>query len=229
MRVLIDSLAGGARRAEGTVVIIDVFRAFTTAAVALSRGATKIILVAGVDEALDIRNRGEAHIAIGEVAGTKPEGFDFGNSPFELSKADVGGKILVQRTSAGTLGVTEATNAVRTYAGSLIVAKPTIEALLKDAPELVTIVAMGGDAVSRTDEDELCALYMKNLLEGRAPDPDAIKTLILAGDQSAKYDDPAQPQYHPEDRDWALKIDYLDFAIAVENEDGLLVARPRRA
>ena len=41
MEIRIDSLVEGARRAEGTVVIIDVFRAFTTAAVAFSRGGPR--------------------------------------------------------------------------------------------------------------------------------------------------------------------------------------------
>ena len=39
MRISIHSLLEGATRAVGTVAVIDVFRAFTTAAVALSRGA----------------------------------------------------------------------------------------------------------------------------------------------------------------------------------------------
>jgi 2-phosphosulfolactate phosphatase len=50
----IESLLEGAKRAQGTVVIVDVFRAFTTAAVAFSRGAAKIVLVAEIDEALAI-------------------------------------------------------------------------------------------------------------------------------------------------------------------------------
>jgi 2-phosphosulfolactate phosphatase len=44
MEIRIESLLEGAQRATGTVVIIDVFRAFTTAAVALARGASKIIM-----------------------------------------------------------------------------------------------------------------------------------------------------------------------------------------
>ena len=207
MQVVLDSLAGGARRAEGAVVIIDVFRAFTTAAVAISRGATQILLTAEVEEALALRSRGIADIAVGEVVGVRPEGFDYGNSPYELSRTDVEGKTLAQRTSAGTLGVTLAANADVTYAGSLVTAKATARALLQDAPELVTIVAMGGDAVKRTDEDELCAMYIRNLMEGRSPDPGAVRSLAMAGDQAAKYHDPAQPHFHPQDLDWALRID----------------------
>ena len=225
MRVLIDSLEGGARNARGTVVILDVFRAFTTAAVAFSRGVSEILLVAGVDEALDLRDRGLADIAVGEVGGVMPDGFDFGNSPFELSRADVDGKTLVQRTSAGTLGVTAATKSDRTYVASLVVARATAMALQREAPELVTIVAMGGDALERTDEDEQCAMYIRNLVEGRSPDPEAVRSLVLAGDQAAKYGDPALPHFHPQDLDWALRVDAFDFAMLVERRDDLLVAR----
>ena len=224
MRVLIDSLEGGARNARGAVVIIDVFRAFTTAAVAFSRGAREILLVAGVDEALALRDKGLADIAVGEVSGLMPGGFDFGNSPFELSQADVDGRTLVQRTSAGTLGVTAATNADRTYLGSLVVARATATALRREAPDLVTIVAMGGDALARTDEDEQCAMYIRNLAEGRSPDPDSVRSLVLAGDQAPKYADPARPHFHPQDLELALRVDAFDFAMAVERRNDLLVA-----
>lgn len=36
MQIVIDSLLEGAKSATGTVIIIDVYRAFTTAAVAFS-------------------------------------------------------------------------------------------------------------------------------------------------------------------------------------------------
>ena len=72
MEIIIRSLVQGAKEAEGLVIIIDVFRAFTTAAVAFSKGADKIILVADVDEALALKNNGIAHLAVGEVDGINP-------------------------------------------------------------------------------------------------------------------------------------------------------------
>lgn len=81
------------------------FRAFTTAAVALARGAEKIILTAEPEEALALRAAGVGELCLGEVGGIRPPGFDFGNSPFELSQADVAGKTLIQSTRAGTVGV----------------------------------------------------------------------------------------------------------------------------
>ena len=225
MEIRIDSLYRGANEARGTVVIIDVFRAFTTAAVAFSKGAEKIVLVAEVAEALDLRAQGLGDICMGEVDGKRPEGFDLGNSPYEMLDADVAGKTLIQSTRAGTVGMSAATNASQIYAGSFAIADATVRAILRDNPELVTIVAMGLEAKVHADEDEQCALYLRNLLQGREPDPDAVRALVLAGEEAQKYADPAQPQYHPEDRDMALQIDSVDFAIRVEREDGLLVAR----
>ena len=225
MEIRIDSLYRGARDARGTVVIIDVFRAFTTAAVAFSKGAQKIVLVAEVEDALKLREDGIGDICMGEVNGIRPDGFDLGNSPYEMLDADVEGKTLIQSTRAGTVGMSAAVNASRIYAGSFAIADATVRAILRDAPDLVTIVAMGWEARVHADEDEQCALYLRNLLQGRTPDPDAVRALVLAGEESQKYADPAQPQYHPEDRDMALHIDSVDFAIKVGHEDGLLVAR----
>jgi 2-phosphosulfolactate phosphatase len=77
----------------------------------------------------------------------------------------------------------------------------------------------------RTDEDELCALYLRNLLQGRRPERDALRRLVLAGGESAKFRDPQQPHFHPEDLDIALEIDKYDFAIRIVREDEFLVAR----
>ncbi|MCH8108566.1 MAG: 2-phosphosulfolactate phosphatase [Chloroflexi bacterium] len=226
MEIRMGSLLRGAQEAEGTAIIIDVYRAFTTAAIAFSRGVEKIILVAEVEEALELRNRGLGDLCMGEVAGIRPDGFDFGNSPFELSQATVSGKTLIQSTRAGTVGVSAAQKAGQIYAGSLVIAEATVKAILRDPPDLVSIVAMGSEGKIRTDEDEQCALYLRNLLQGRKPDHDAVRSLILAGEESQKYGDPARPHFHAKDKELALQIDTIPFAIKVSRENGLMVARP---
>lgn len=226
MEIRLGSLLRGAHEAEGTAVIIDVFRCFTTAAVAFSRGAEKIVLVAEVEEALDLKSAGVGELCMGEVSGMMPEGFDFGNSPSQLAVADVDGKTLIQSTRAGTVGVTAAKNATRIYGASLMVARSTANAILKDGPELVSIVAMGAEAKARADEDEQCALYIRNLLQGRTPDNNSVRELILAGEEAQKYGDPARPHFPIKDRDMALEIDSVPFAIRIVTENGRLVARP---
>lgn len=226
IEVRIASLLEGAQSAKGVVVIIDVYRAFTTEAIAFEKGVEKIILVAEIDEALKLRDQGVGDLCVGEVEGKRPDGFDFNNSPHELSQADLKGKVLIHSTRAGTVGVTAAEKADMIYGGSLAVAQATVDAIVKQNPELVTCVAMGWAGKDRTDEDEQCAFFLRNLLGGRKPDEQAVRSLILAGKESLKFGDPSQPHFHAEDRDLALDINRADFAIRIQKEDGLLVARP---
>jgi 2-phosphosulfolactate phosphatase len=111
MDIRIGSLLEGARQAAGAVAIIDVFRAFTTAAVAFANGASRIVMVGSVEEALSLRDSGVVQVCMGEVSGRAPAGFDFGNSPFEIQDVDFGGKAIAQRTSAGTQGIVAARDA----------------------------------------------------------------------------------------------------------------------
>ncbi|MBM3944226.1 MAG: 2-phosphosulfolactate phosphatase [SAR202 cluster bacterium] len=226
MNIRIDSLIPGAKAATGTVIIVDVFRAFTTASIAFSRGAEKIFMVAEVEEALELRRKGLARICMGEVDGKKPPGFDHGNSPYEISRAGVQGLVIAQSTRAGTTGVAAATKADCVFAASLVNARATVLAVLKAKPDVVTIVAMGASGLVRSDEDEQCAMLLKNRLEGRTPDIEAVRRLVLAGAESQKYGDPARPHFHPKDRELALKIDSLDIAIGVRRDNGLLAAYP---
>ena len=225
MDIMLGSLDRDAREARGTVVIIDVFRAFTTGAIAFDRGAREIVLVAEVEEALDLRRRGIGDLLMGEVDGKRPDGFDFGNSPYEISQADLTGKTLVQSTRAGTVGVAAATQAETIYTSSFVVAEATVKAILRDDPPLVTIIAMGDRARYRSDEDEQCGLYLRNLLEGRKPEADAVKNLVMKGGQTQKFYDDSQPQYHPQDVELALQLNRFPFAMKISREDGLLVAR----
>jgi 2-phosphosulfolactate phosphatase len=225
MEIRIESLIEGARRAKGTVVIVDVFRAFTTAAVALARGADRIVMVAGIDEALRLREQGVGEITVGEVNGIRPEGFDFGNSPYEMTQASLEGKVVIQSTRAGTTGVAAAAGADAVYGGSFVVADATAQAILKENPACVTIVAMGWNARVRTDEDEQCALYLRNRLQGRRPDPEVVRQLVLESGEVPKFNDPNQPHFHPEDLEIALEVNKYDFAVRIRREDDLLVAR----
>ena len=115
MEVRLGSLVRDAQEAQGTTIIIDVFRAFTTAAIAFDHGAKEITLVAEPEEALELHRRGIGDFLMGEVAGTRPEGFNFGNSPYEISQVDLTDKTLIQSTRAGTVGVAAAVNAAEIY------------------------------------------------------------------------------------------------------------------
>jgi len=226
MEIAIHSLLEGAARATGTVAVIDVFRAFSTAAVMLANGASKIVMVSAVDEALALRNAGIGDFCVGEVGGKPPREFDFGNSPFEASSLDFSGRSIIQRTSAGTQGVVAAASrSDRLYAASLVTAEATVRAMLAGSPAHISLVAMGENGIKRTDEDEVCAIHLRNRLEARPGDREAVRRLILASGEVGRFHDPARPYLHPEDVDIALDLDRYDFAVRVRIEDGRPVAR----
>ena len=227
MIIEFGSLLEGAKNAEGTAVIIDVFRAFTTAPILISKGAKKLIFVSEIPEAIDLREQGVGEICIGEVDGIKPKDFDFGNSPYEIFNADVQNKTIIQSTRAGTVGVMAAQNASKIYVASLVNASATAEAIKKSNPQLVSLIAMGWSGKERTDEDEICALYIRNMLLGLKPKTASIRQLILDSYEAQKFSDPNQLHFHPMDLEIALRINLFDFAIHVEkNNQGLMEAFP---
>jgi len=180
----------------------------------------------GLCMGIKLREAGIGQTCMGEVRGRAPQGFDFGNSPFEVSTVDFRGKTIIQRTSAGTQGIVEAaTKAERLYAASLVTSEATVRALLSASPDQTSLVAMGDNGLSRTDEDELCAIHLRNHLEGRPGDAEAVRRLILAGGEVGRFHDPSRPYLHPEDVEIALDIDRYDFAVRVDFEDGRPVAR----
>ena len=226
MDIWIGSLLEGAQQARGAVAIIDVLRAFTTAAVVLANGSSRIIMVGDVTEAMKLRNDGLGQVCIGEVGGRAPPGFDFGNSSFEVSDTNFAGKAVIQRTSAGTQGIVAAARHAQVlYAASLVTATATARALLSHRADRIALVAMGSEGIARSDEDELCALHLRNLLEGRPGNPAAVREVILAGGDVLRFHDPSRPYLNRHDLEIALDIDRYDFAIRVTMENGLSVAR----
>ena len=225
MEIRPASLISGATDAVGTTVIIDVFRAFTTAAVALSRGARRIVMVDSLDEALATRNKGIGDYCIGERDSIKPPGFDFGNSPAELACAEVAGKTLIQTTTNGTAGINAARGADVIYAGAFVTAEATVRTILRKQPVAVTLVAIGrSNGRVRADEDELCALYLRSRLGGRQPNIPALQALL------ATMPPPPSPHlvsvgaYDMKDREVAGQVDKMGFAIAVRRQGELLIA-----
>ena len=135
MAVRIVKGIDGARRASGVVVVIDVLRAFTTAAYAFRAGLTEIELVSTVGEAFAVSG-----FRMGEVGGRLIPGFDHNNSPSRLVGHQLAGRGVL-RTGSGTQCVVAATGASEVWLGSLVVASATARAL-QDRHQ-VTLIASG--------------------------------------------------------------------------------------
>ncbi|WP_327047099.1 2-phosphosulfolactate phosphatase [Microbispora sp. NBC_01189] len=88
--------------APSAAVVVDVMRAFTVAAWAFAQGAEKIVLAESLDEALALKAHHPDWVALKD--GPSAAGFDTVNSPGLLRSVDLGGRTVVQKTTAGTVG-----------------------------------------------------------------------------------------------------------------------------
>ncbi len=215
----------GCGEAEGAVVAIDVFRAFTTAAYAFDRGAARIILVGTVEEALERRKRLPDALLMGEVNGLPIKGFDFGNSPTAIATADLRGRTLVERTSAGTQGIVRSERAEILLASSFCCARATVDYLRRVSPARVTFVITGWYRDDETDalygdEDVACADYMQALLREQDPDPQPFLDRATHARAASKFLDPGQPDFPESDFELALAINRFHFAMVAHREQG---------
>ncbi len=213
MNIQILQLLEGARAARGLTVIIDVFRAFSLEAYLFARGAEKVIPVGEAELAYQLKRENPHFILAGERRGRILPGFDMGNSPSQMLAVDVAGKTVVHTTSAGTQGIACAVNAHEILGGSLVNAKATAEYIRRSGAETVSLVCMGLDALYPTEEDTLCALYIKALLEGESIDLQA-EIDSLRYTSGAKFFDPGQWDVFPvDDFPMCTAADRFDFVL----------------
>lgn len=223
MDIGIDRLIEGARRAEGLTVVIDVFRAFSLECWLYAMGAAEIRPVGAVGEALAWREKDPGCVLIGERHGRKLDGFDFGNSPSTVDPEAVRGKRIIHTTSAGTQGAVNAVHAEEILAGCFLNARASAEYIRRRNPEKVSLVCMGNEGLAPAEEDELCALYLKSLLEGKEmPDiGDRLQALRTGGGK--RFFDPALQDVFPE-KDFRMCIDRDRFGFVIrigKDRDGL--------
>ncbi|MBQ0000938.1 MAG: 2-phosphosulfolactate phosphatase [Clostridiales bacterium] len=225
--VNIYHLIEGAKQADGLAVIIDVFRAFSLECYLYDMGAAAIRPVGSVEEAFRLRNSIENSILVGERGGEKCDGFEFGNSPSSIKPQDVAGKTVIHTTSAGTQGIVNAVHADKILTGSLVNAKAIAAYIKKMQPQKVSLVCMGNGGVTPAAEDELCAEYIKYLLEG-GPDFDIeskVQGLKTHGGEQF-FRKSSQHIFPEEDFYMCTKYDRFSFVIEVEkDEDGFFTRK----
>lgn len=227
MKINILHLIDGAKQAEGLTVIIDVFRAFSLECYLYDMGVKEIRPIGSVEDAFVLNKELPGSVLIGERQGKKCEGFDFGNSPSTVRPEEVKGKTILHTTSAGTQGIVNATGASEIITGSLVNAKAVAEYIKKSQPDTVSLVCMGYAGVRPAAEDELCAEYIKSLVEGvELPDfEQRIADLQKHGGEHF-FDEEQQEVYPKEDFFMCVKYDMFPFVIHVEkDETGFITKR----
>ncbi|MFJ8111795.1 2-phosphosulfolactate phosphatase [Streptomyces sp. NPDC096132] len=220
----IDELSG----APEAVVVVDVLRAFTTAAWAFAGGAERIVLAGTLDEARALKSRRPDWITLKD--GPPAPDFDTVNSPALVRSLDLAGRTLVQRTTHGTTGALAARNAALLLCAGFTVAAATALVLTAVRPRRVTYVITGGDGCA--EEDLACARYIADLAEGRTADPAPYLRRAGGSAAAAELAEGVRRGYrgiHPEDTALCLEADRHGFAMGAALEDGHIVLRPGRA
>ena len=211
--------------AGGTAVVIDVVRAFTTAAWAFRLGAERIVLTDDLAEALSLKARLPGSLALKD--GEPEPGFDLTNSPVHMKQRDgVRGRTIVQRTTHGTIGAVAARGAKALYCASFVCASSTAS-IIRDSGETDVWFVVTGDG-GKAEEDLACAEFIAALIEdpraqsgpyvsrvAHSRAAERVKALAQSGAKGFDAGDVAM----------CMEVDRFDFGMRATLEDGLLVLR----
>ena len=217
MEIEILELSEGARKARGLTVIIDVFRAFSTSCYLFDAGVCKIIAVDEIGLARKLKKENRDYVLIGERGGEKLSGFDYGNSPSRVKGEELSNKTVVLTTSAGTRGLVNAFQSGQSgqiITGSFVNDGAIVKYINKQAPDCLSLIAMGIGGKKRAAEDLFCARYLKNKLLQQKQDISftSMKEKLKQG-SGQRFFDNNYPGSHPEDFELCLLKDKFNFII----------------
>jgi len=219
MKIDILEFVSGAKQAQGVVVVIDVFRAFSVACYAFDSGASQYIATSDVKSAFDLRKRYTNSVLVGERDEKKIEGFDFGNSPTEILEANLEGVTVIHTTTAGTNGLVNSEKASVLLTGSFVNAAAIVRYIRSLKPEQVSLVAMGYRATTSAEEDLLCARLISERLRGDHPNFEKQLTALQIG-AGSRFFNPSNIEFSPHtDFFLCTMTDRFDFILRAERRN----------
>jgi 2-phosphosulfolactate phosphatase len=147
-----------------TVVIIDVLRACTTIAYALTNGCERIIPVESVEAATNLTASLDKKVTLlgGEKEGRRIDGFNLGNSPLEYAPEVVKGKTIIMATSNGTRAIWRSQAAKEILIASFINMSSVVDHVSK-VSDAITVVCAGKQGRFAL-EDAVCAGMLVDVL-----------------------------------------------------------------
>jgi 2-phosphosulfolactate phosphatase len=217
VEVILATGLEGARRARGVVVVIDVIRSFSVSAYALAGGARECLLVTTVHQARALATQIPGSLISAEEGTLPVLGIPISNSPTQIESADLRGRVLIQRSSAGTQVMAAVQESEGMYAASLVVAGATVQACLLRRPTALTLIASADHP-----EDHACARYMEGLLRGERPDIELLLQPLRQSERFARASAGGWPGFPPTDLDLSLATDRFAFAMPVTRHENYL-------
>jgi 2-phosphosulfolactate phosphatase len=154
-----------AREQKAVAVVVDALRASATIAILLQQGAAAVLVVKEVREAYAYRQAHPDTLLVGERGGLKVDGFDFGNSPTEIRRADVQGKQVVFTSTTGAQRLVDCLGAAAIIVGTTINASAVARqasamAQAKSVPVVIIPAGLATDPSVVAEEDWLGATML---------------------------------------------------------------------
>jgi 2-phosphosulfolactate phosphatase len=156
---------GWAREQKAVAVVVDALRASATITCLLQRGAAEVLVVKEVDEAYAYREAYPDALLVGERGGVRVKGFDFGNSPTEIQRADVRGERVVFTSTTGAQCLVDCLGATAITVGTTINASAVARqvgamALAENVPIVLIPAGLSTDPSVIAEEDWLGATVL---------------------------------------------------------------------
>lgn len=115
--------------------VIDTIRATSTIATIIGCGGNSIVVAGNKAEAFKLKKVFSDFILCGEEGGLAPKGFDFNNSPLDISKINSEGKNFILMTTNGTQSIFKVKDCKEVYAISLLNLNYTVDCMIESATE----------------------------------------------------------------------------------------------
>jgi 2-phosphosulfolactate phosphatase len=176
-----------------SVVVIDVLRATTTLCAALDNGARAVVPALAADEATALAQAlGSGDVLLtGERSLGRITGFDLGNSPLEMTRTAVNGKLLVTTTTNGTRAIraTAGAREVILAAGVNLTTAGTRARQMLEANGDLLVLCAGRDDGFALDDAYLAGLMVVAAMGGSRTRRGLNDAAIAAVDLVRRYGD----------------------------------------
>jgi 2-phosphosulfolactate phosphatase len=147
--------------------VIDTIRATSTIAAMLGCGGESVIVAADKKQAFELKALYKDHLLCGEVCGLAPKGFDFGNSPVEISNIGIKGKNFILMTTNGTKSIFKVSECAEVFTLSILNINHVLDCMIESALEKncdILLLCSGEKGKIAYDDAYTAGLAIKYLL-----------------------------------------------------------------
>jgi 2-phosphosulfolactate phosphatase len=193
-------------------IIIDAFRAFATASYVLEHYPKTYILTTKSSVISKLTKNLKNTLLIGKPEKGSNLIYNIPNSPTRVKEIKINDKNILHRTEAGAKGILLTKDSDIILATGFVNADATVKYIKTLTKPKITIIPMGHEAITPSLEDDICAMYIESLIQGKKLKLTPFLKDLKKG--SGKYFfSKDQWQYPKEDFDLCLKTNSFNFAI----------------